>query len=58
MISKIPVTLKDNSYSIAIGHGIWGQLPEYLRKLLRFGDVLSKFFFNVFLKKPILPYFP
>ncbi len=31
MISKIPVTLKNNPYTIAIGHGILGEFPRYIR---------------------------
>ena len=33
MISKIPVNLKDNPYTIAIGHGILGEIPRFIRAL-------------------------
>jgi 3-dehydroquinate synthase len=33
MISKVFVRLKDNPYTIAIGHGILAQLPQYIRHL-------------------------
>jgi len=33
MISKVPVKLKDNSYTIAIGHDIFGKFPDYIRGL-------------------------
>ena len=33
MISKILVDLKDNSYTIAIGHGILGDIPRLIRPL-------------------------
>ncbi len=30
---KVPVKLKDNPYTIAIGHGILGKLPDFIRPL-------------------------
>ena len=33
MISKIPVILKDNSYTIAIGYDILGEFPSHIRNL-------------------------
>ena len=33
MISKISVDLKDNPYAIAIGHGILGDIPRFIRPL-------------------------
>jgi 3-dehydroquinate synthase len=33
MITKIPVELKDNPYTIAIGHGILGDIPRFIRAL-------------------------
>ena len=33
MISRIPVDLKNNSYTIAIGHGILGDIPSLIRPL-------------------------
>lgn len=33
MISKIPVMLRDNPYTIAVGHGVLGEFPKHLNSL-------------------------